>query len=282
VRDVAFGAYYAADSKIHKLDPRAKMVIAIMYMVMLFFVDTFFMFGVILVLLLVIAMCAKLPLLKVLRSIRGILIILSVSIIIIILTSRGYYGEQPLGSWWIFTIYSSALFNAGLMGSRLMLLMLGPTILTLTTNPMELTDALDWFLKPLSLIKIPVYALTLIMSIALRFVPTLFDETDKIVKAQKARCAHFDSGNIFKRARAMVSILIPLFISALRHAGDLADAMDSRCFKGPGRTRLKKLRFGFGGFLAMFVVASFFFGLLVFSYNWWGFGWLTQFRGTIV
>ena len=281
MRDITFGAYYAANSKVHRLDPRVKMLITILYMVMLFFIDTFFMYGVILVLLMVIALSAKLPLLKVLRSIRGIIIMLTISMAIIILSSRGMQGEQPLGEWWIFSIYQSALLNGGRMGARLLLLMLGPTILTLTTTPMELTDAMDSFLKPLSLIKIPVYVLTLIMSIGLRFVPTLFDETDKIVKAQKARCADFDSANLFRRAKAMVSILIPLFISAMRHAGDLADAMDSRCFKGAGRTRFKKLKIRFGDILALFVAAMFFFGVLVFRYNWWNFDWLTDFINVI-
>jgi len=291
MRDITFGAYYASNSKIHKIDPRIKMLIALMYMIGLFFIDTFFVYGVMLLIVLTIALIAKLPLLRVLKSIRGILALLLVSVLIIVLASTGtvsytYGGTQsaeiPLASWLIFSIYQSALITGGLMGSRLLLLMLGPTILTLTTTPMELTDALDSFMTPLKWIKFPVYALTLIMSIALRFVPTLFEETDKIIRAQKARCAGFDSKNIFKRAKAMVAVLVPLFISALRHAGDLADAMDSRCFKGAGRTRLKKLRIGVFDCFALLGSASLLFMTLLFNYNWWECGWLTFMRSVVM
>jgi len=294
MRDVTFGAYYASNSKIHKLDPRVKMLIALIYMVALFFVDTFFVYAIMLAIVLIVALVAKLPLLRVLNSIKGILGLLLVSVAIIVLASTGITDytyingisvgtpETPLASWWIFSIYQSALITGGLMGSRLLLLMLGPTILTLTTNPMELTDALDNFMTPLKWVKFPVYALTLIMSIALRFVPTLFSETDKIIRAQKARCAGFDSANIFKRAKAMVSVLVPLFISALRHAGDLADAMDSRCFKGAGRTRLKKLKIGVLDIFALFATAALLFMILLFNYNWWGCEWIVWIRAIIM
>jgi len=284
MRDMTFGGYYGTNSVVHRLDPRTKILLVIAFIVMVFFVNTFFMFGVLAAFLLFVILIAKLHLLKILRAIRGIIILVLISSIIITLASAGVsypYPEVALGNWWIFTIYQSALINSGIMAIRLLLLMLVPTIMTLTTTPMEITDALDSFLKPLALIKLPVYAITLIMSIGLRFVPVLFEETDRIARAQKARGADFESRNIFRRAKSMVSILIPLFISALRSAGDLADAMDSRCFRGGKRTKLKKLRFGFKDLFAVLIIASLFFAVLLFLHNWWSCGWLTSFRGMV-
>jgi len=295
MRDVTLGAYYAADSKIHKMDPRFKMIIALIYMVGLFFVDTFFVLGIIFILLVAVAVMAKLPLWRVLKSVKGIIALMLVSVIIIVVTSSGTYvegtfapniiysfKEAPLFSWWIFSIYESALILGGIMATRVLLLMLGPTVLTLTTTPTELTDALGTFMTPLTLIKFPTYVVTLIMSIALRMVPTLFSETDKIMRAQKARCAGFDSKNIFRRAKALISVLVPLFISALKHALALADAMDSRCYKSTGRTRYKKIKPTWIDFVALVLMVGMLFMVLAFNYNWWGWQWIADIRNVIL
>jgi energy-coupling factor transport system permease protein len=267
MREITLGQYYPVSSPLHRLDPRTKLLMMIAYIVMIFFIKTFVGYGVAFLLLALAVIVSKVPPLKVLKSLKMIVFLVAFTVIMSLLFYNGK-AEDLLWQWWIIKIYKAGLMNAGKMALRLMLLVLGPTIVTFTTTPVQLTDGLESLLKPLSLIKFPVHELAIIMSIALRLIPTLVEETDKISSAQKARCADFESGNLFKRAKAMIPVLIPLFVSSFRRADDLADAMDSRCYRGAkGRTRMKKLSFAFADFVALFVVAVFFFVIMWLRYN---------------
>ena len=243
MREITLGQYYPVSSFVHKLDPRIKLMIALLYLVVIFFVDTFVGFGVIFVFLAITIAFSKVPLLKVLKSLKVIMFL----VLFTVLMTLVFYGgakDEIIFSWWIINIYEGQLKNCGLIALRLIFLVIGPTMLTYTTTPVELTDGIESLLKPLKVIGINVRAFALVMSITLRLIPTLSEETDKIINAQKARCADFENGNIFKRAKAMLPILIPLLCSSFRRADELAYAMDSRCYKdGKDRTRMKKLMF---------------------------------------
>ncbi len=271
MRDVSIGQYYPSNSVIHRLDPRLKLILAVAYIVMIFFVDTFVGYGLILLFVLALVFLSKVPLLKVLRSLRAIMFLIIFTLVLTILFYRGN-PQDLLWQWWIIRIYKTALISSAKMALRIMFLVLGPSILTLTTTPVELTDALERLLKPFSYIKVPVHELAIIMQIALRLIPTLVEETDKIISAQKARGAEFESGNLFKKAKAMLPVLIPLFVSSFRRADELADAMDSRCYRGAkGRTRMKIMSIRFRDVLTFLLFAAFFFVMLVLKYNWFGF-----------
>lgn len=275
MKDVSFGQYYPVESPIHRLDPRIKLLAVILYIVAIFFIRKFVGFAVIAVFLLTVIFCSRVPLRKVLRGLRAVLFLVLFTVIMSVLFYSSKDAE-PLWAWGIIKIYKQGLLSAARMGLRLMFLVLGPSILTLTTTPVELTDGLERLLKPLALIKLPVHELAIIMSIALRLIPTLMEETEKIMNAQKARCADFDTGNIFKRAKALLPVLIPLFVSSFRRADELADAMDSRCYRGAkGRTRMKVLKLRFRDFAASFVMLALFFVILVLRYNWFGWAFIT-------
>lgn len=266
MREITLGQYYPTNSVIHKMDARIKLLIAILYIVMLFFVESFIVFGAIALCLLVVILCSKVPFGKVLKSLKLVLFLLLFTVIMTVLFHSS--GGEILWSWWKIVIYKEALIKAAFLAVRLTLLVLGPTMLTYTTTPVELTDALESLLKPFSLIGIPVHYLAIIMQIALRLIPTFVEETDKIINAQKARCADFDTGNIFKRAKAMIPVLIPLFVSAFRRADDLADAMDSRCYRGAkGRTRMKRMKTGVLDVISLILVLAAFFVILWIKYN---------------
>ena len=176
-------------------------------------------------------------------------------------------------------MYWDGLWNSLKLCIRLLLLVMGPALLTLTTTPVELTDGLESLLKPLALIRLPVHELAIIMSIALRLIPTLMEETDKIISAQKARCAEFESGNIFKRAKAMLPVLIPLFVSSFRRADDLADAMDSRCYRGAkGRTRMTVLKMRVGDWLSLLFMAALLTAMLFLRYNYFDWAFIALLR----
>ncbi len=274
MKDVSFGQYYPVESPVHRLDPRVKLLSVVLYIVGIFFIQKFIGFAVVALFLLVAITCSRVPLMKVLRSVRAVLfLVLFTAIISVLFYSGG--GEEPLWAWGIIKIYRGGLLSAARMALRLVFLVLGPSLLTLTTTPVELTDGLESLLKPLALIKLPVHELAIIMSIALRLIPTLTEETEKIMNAQKARCADFDTGNIFKRAKSLIPILIPLFVSSFRRADELADAMDSRCYRGAkGRTRMRVLKLRFRDFVAAFVMLTLFFVILVLRYNWFGLGFI--------
>ena len=275
MKDVMFGQMYPVDSPVHRMDARAKLLITIAYIVMVFFIDKFVVYGIVALSLVVVILLSRVPITKVLKSIRMIIILLIFTLLITVLLTKGDRANEAFYiEWWVITICPSGLISGGRLMCRLLLLVLGPTILTLTTTPVALTDAIEYLLTPLKLIKIPVHIFTLIMSIALRLVPTLMEETEKIINAQKARGAHFDHGNIFKRAAALLPVLIPLFINSFRRADELADAMDSRCYRPSGRTKMKIMRFSAFDYTAMLAMAALFFSVLLCTYNWWGFEWL--------
>lgn len=275
MKDVSIGQYYPSGSVIHRLDPRLKLVLCVTYIVMIFFIKTFTGYALTALFVFSLILISKVPVLKVLRSLKAIIFLVLFTVILTVLFYRGE-AEDLLWGWKFLRIYKSALINAGKMSLRIILLVLGPSVLTLTTTPVELTDALERLLKPLSYIKIPVHELAIIMSIALRLIPTLVEETDKIISAQKARGADFESGNLFKRAKAMIPVLIPLFVSSFRRADELAYAMDSRCYRGAkGRTRMKIMRLSIKDFVAFFIMAAFFFVILLLRYNWFDISFIT-------
>lgn len=270
MREITLGQYYPVESPVHRLDPRIKLLASIIYIAMLFFVRHFIVFGAIAAMLLVVIALSRVPLFKVLKSLKIIIFLL---VFMLIMTVFFYSGTGTL--WWSFgiiKIYKEAVINALFLCVRLILLVLGPTMLTYTTTPVELTDALESVLKPFSLIGIPVHYLAIVMQLALRLIPTFLEETDKIINAQKSRCADFDSGNIFKRAKAMIPVLIPLIISAIKRADDLADAMDSRCYRGAkGRTRYKKMKLRACDVLSFTGVLIVFLAALAVYYEWFPF-----------
>lgn len=238
LKDVTFGQYFPGDSVVHKMDPRMKLVLIIVYIVMLFVADG------IIPLLLGVAVTvfaytmSKLSFKLVWRSVKPILPIVVFTAILNIFFIEG----DPLFQWKFITISERGVVTAVLMCVRIISLIAGSSLLTYTTTPIALTDGLERLMKPLEKIKVPVHELSMMMTIALRFIPTLIDETGKIIAAQKARGADMDSGNAIQKARALVPILIPLFVSAFRRADELALAMECRCYRGgEGRTRLKQL-----------------------------------------
>ncbi|MEG1528226.1 MAG: energy-coupling factor transporter transmembrane component T [Clostridia bacterium] len=259
LNDVTLGQYYPTTSFVHKMDARIKILLNIFYLIGIFFATSFFAFGIILVFLLIAVAFSRVPLSSVLKSIKGIMFIVIFTSILNVFFTSPSETSKLLVDWWIFQIYDTGLIFAGYMMLRLIFLVLGASLLTLTTTPVELTHGIESLLYPLTLIKAPVHELALIMSLALAFIPTLIEETDRIIRAQKARGANFDTGNIFKRAGAFVPILIPLLISSFRRAGETALAMDSRCYEGSTkRTKMQKMRLSWRDAVGTLVIAIFF------------------------
>ncbi len=255
-KDVAFGQYYPADSIIHRLDARVKMLLTLMFVIAIFFVKSYFGFMLTAVILISIVLLAKLPMMSVLKSVKGVMfIILFTAILNLFLIKKG----EVLWSWKIFTITKDGVHTTIKMVLRLVLLITGASLLSLTTTPVALADGVESLMSPLKLIKVPVRDIAMIMSIALRFIPTLFEETNKIISAQKARGASFDTGGLFARAKAMLPVLIPLFVNSFRRADELAFAMDARCYNATeNRTKMKKAKFGVGdAFALLFMIAYF-------------------------
>jgi len=252
------------------------MFLVVAYVVTIFFLVSFAGFGAIGLFVLLAVGLSKVPLGSVLRSIRPILYIMLFTVVLSVLLYKPVGGELPLVAWWRIGVYKTGLMQAGKMACRLVLLVVGPSLLTLTTTPTQLTDAMEWWLKPFALIKLPVQELALIMSIALRMIPTLIAETDKIVAAQKARCANFDSKNLVKKAKSMLPVLIPLFVSSFNRADELADAIDSRCYGyTKKRTKLKKPKFACRDLLAVLLFGVFGTFVLLVKFGWVPlFGWM--------
>ncbi len=240
LKDITLGQYFPGTSPIHRLDPRAKLVALIIYIVALFLCKWFVSYALILaVLILVVALSTVKPK-ALLRGMKPILILLIFTAVLNMLYTPG----RTLVSFWIINITYEGILHAFFMVLRIMMLLSCTFLLTYTTSPLALTDGLEGLLSPLKKIKVPVHELAMMMSIALRFIPTLIEETDKIMSAQRARGADFDSGNLIQKAKALIPLLVPLFISAFRRADELATAMECRCYHGGvGRTRMNKLRF---------------------------------------
>lgn len=255
MRDVAFGQYYPTGSVVHRLDPRAKVIFSLLFMITIFFVVSYAGYALVALFLLSVCLISKIPVKSVLKSVKAILFIMLFTAIINIFF---YDSGKVLAEWWIFKITLGGIDFAIKMALRISLLVMGTSLLSFTTTPMELTDAIESLLKPLKYIGVPVHDIALIMSIALRFIPGLMDETDKIMMAQKARGAEIDTGGLVKKIKAMLPVLIPLFVSAIRRADELADALDARCYNATkNRTKLKVLKFGWKDLFAFLFVAVF-------------------------
>ena len=278
-RDIAFGQYYPTNSLVHRLDARVKLLLTILFVVVIFFIKSYFGFMLTAFVLTVIILSARVPIMSVLKSVRGIIfIILFTSILNLFFIKQG----EVLVSWKIFTITKVGVHTTIKMVLRLVLLISGASILSLTTTPVELADGVESLMSPLRLIKVPVRDIAMIMSIALRFIPTLFEETNKIIAAQKARGASFDTGNVFAKAKAMMPVLIPLFVNSFRRADELAFAMDARCYNATDkRTKMKKAKIGFGDIVALLFMLSFatvilldryYFGTVGITIDYWIFG----------
>lgn len=240
LRDITLGQYYPVDSVIHRLDPRVKFGGTFIYIVSLFIINNLIGYFVAGVFLMICIYLSKVPVKFMLKGMKSIAVILLFAIVFNVFLTQG----EVIWSWWKLSITKEGLITAGQMTVRLIFLVMGSSIMTLTTTPNNLTDAIESILKPLKIFRLPVHEIAMMMSIALRFIPILLEETDKIMKAQMARGADFESGNILKRAKNMVPILVPLFISAFRRANDLAMAMEARCYRGgDGRTKMKPLKY---------------------------------------
>ena len=241
LRDITIGQHFPGNSLVHRFDPRLKLVLTVAYIVLLFAASNPLGLTLSILFLGVMYKMAKIPVKMIGKSLKPILpIVLFTAVLNLFFVS----GEgDPLVHFWFLTIYAEGVRYAVLMAVRVMALIAGTSLLTYTTSPIVLTDAIEQLLKPLGKLHFPVHELAMMMSIALRFIPTLIEETDKIMNAQKARGAQLDTGKMTDRAKALVPVLIPLFISAFRRADELAMAMECRCYRGgDGRTRLKVLR----------------------------------------
>ncbi len=248
LKDITLGQFFPGKSFIHRLDPRTKLLFLVVYIVVLFTADNWISYGVVFAFLLLSIAISRIPLKAIVRGMKPLLFILIFTGILNLFFTD---GEHVLVKWWIITITEEGVVRAIFMVSRILMLITGTFLLTYTTSPIALTDGLESLLGPLKKIKLPVHELSMMMCIALRFIPTLIEETDKIMSAQKARGADFESGNLFQRVKALIPILVPLFISAFRRADELATAMECRCYHGDdGRTKMKLLRYKLGDFKA--------------------------------
>jgi energy-coupling factor transport system permease protein len=248
---VLMGQYYPAESPVHSMDPRAKIAIAVIFMVVLFVGNNFYAFAVMGAFAFVAAAMSKVPPTLLLRGLRPIAFIMVFTLVLHLFLTPGpaIFKIGPVTATW------SGLVQGLFIGVRLVILIMFTSLLTLTTSPIELTDGLEDILKPFTRIGVPAHELAMMMTIALRFIPTLLEEAERIMKAQMARGADFESGNMVKRAKSLVPLLVPLFVSAFRRADDLAMAMEARCYRGgEGRTRMRQFRLHARDFLAFGLV----------------------------
>lgn len=239
--DITLGQYFPGNSFIHRLDPRTKILATLIYIIAIFFADSFLSYGILTGFALAVILFSRLPLMMVLKSLKPIMIIVVLTLGIHMFTAL---GETVLFTWKFLSVTQEGLELGVKMSLRLMLLLLFSSVLTFTTSPIVLTDGIESLLRPFKKIGVPAHELAMMMTIALRFIPTLLEETDRIMKAQTARGADFSSGNLLQRAKNMLPLLVPLFISAFRRADELAVAMESRCYRGgEGRTRMHELMY---------------------------------------
>jgi len=263
IKNFTLGQYYNSGSIIHKLDPRFKLVEIIAFIVFVFLAPDFIGIGLLSAVTLFVLLLSKVPFKMYLRNLKPIIAI----IILTALLNIFYVSEGTvLFSWWIFTVTTEGILKAVFMATRIILMILISSVLTYTTTPTELTDSIESLLSPLKFIGLreAVHTLAMMMTIALRFIPTLADETDKIMSAQKARGADMENGGLFKRLRALMPILIPLLFSSVRRANELAEAMDCRCYSGGrGRTRMKKLSPSLKDFYALFFMLVIFTAIIL-------------------
>ena len=251
LKDITLGQYFPGSSVVHRLDPRTKLICVVLYIVALFLASWFFTYAIMFAVLAGAIALSKVPPRSILRGLKPVLFIVVFTAVLNIFYTP---GTTVLARFWIFTITLEGVWRAFFMVIRIMMLISGTFLLTYTTSPILLTDGLESLLNPLKKVKVPVHELAMMMSIALRFIPTLIEETDKIMSAQRARGADFESGNLIQRARALLPLLVPLFISAFRRADELATAMECRCYHGgEGRTRLRQLKYKAADYVALFL-----------------------------
>ena len=261
IRDITLGQYYPTDSWVHKLDPRVKIIATLLFIVELFIVDNFIGFLVAAILIGVIVGISHVPFGYITRGLKPILIILLFTFALNIFMVQG----EVIWQWKFLHITREGLYVAAFMGIRLILLIIGSSLLTLCTRPLSLTDGIERLLSPFKKIGLPAHEIAMMMSIALRFIPILMEETDKIIKAQTARGASFEDKNMIKRVKSLVPVLVPLFVSAFRRASDLAMAMEARCYRGgDGRTKMKPLKYHRVDFVG-YVVIIIYFACIIFT-----------------
>ena len=261
LKDITLGQFFPGNSVVHKMDPRAKLVMLVVYIVALFVAVSWISYGVMLAFLVTCIAISKIPVKSIFRGMKPMVMILAFTAILNIFFTE---GEKVLVEFWVVKITQEGLVRAFFMMIRILMLITGTFLLTYTTSPIALTDGLERLLNPLKVIKFPVHELSMMMCIALRFIPTLIEETDKIMCAQKARGADFENGSLMDRARALIPILVPLFISAFWRADELATAMERRCYQGgEGRTKLKQLHYTRLDFIAFGIGAVLILGVLI-------------------
>lgn len=260
IRDITIGQYYPVDSVIHRLDPRVKLLGTLIYIISLFLFKSFTGYLAALLFLGTVIHLSKVPLKYILRGLKAVIVLLLFTIGFNIFLTPG----EVLWQAWIFKITKEGLRSGIFMGIRLIFLIVGSSLMTFTTTPNHLTDGLERLLGPFKKLHMPVHEISMMMSIALRFIPILLEETDKIMKAQSARGADFESGGLIKKAKSLVPLLVPLFVSAFRRANDLAMAMEARCYRGgEGRTKMKPLKYKKRDFVAYGGIAIYLFALFV-------------------
>ena len=260
LNNITMGQYYPVDSPVHRLDPRIKLILTIAFIVSVFLAKSFVGYILLFIFVFSVSRLSNVPFRLLLKGLKPLRLIIILTFLLNLFFTP---GETVWVEFWIIRITQEAFLQALFYSLRLVFLVAGTSLLTLTTSPIALSDGIEQLLTPLKIIHFPAHELAMMMTIALRFIPTLLEETDKIRKAQMARGADFESGNLISRAKAMVPLLVPLFVSAFRRAGDLAMAMESRCYHGgKGRTRLRTLKITRSDLLACGVVALFI-GLVV-------------------
>lgn len=248
LKDITLGQYFPGQSIIHRLDPRTKLIMLVVYIVALFLAESWVSYGLMFLFLVTVIWLSTIPLKSILRGMKPlVMILIFTGVLNLFFTQEG----EVIFHFWILTMTTGGLSRAVMMMSRILMLITGTFLLTYTTSPIALTDGLESLMKPLKKVGVPVHELSMMMCIALRFIPTLIEETDKIMCAQKARGADFETGSLMDRAKALIPILVPLFISAFRRADELATAMECRCYQGgEGRTKMKLLRYHREDFLS--------------------------------
>ena len=253
LRDITIGQYYSVQSKIHQMDPRFKIIASMLYLISLFLVNQIIAYSAVLIFIGAVIKLSKVPINYILKGLKPVFMLIVFAFLINVFLTSG--TGEPIFKFGFVSIYLEGVERAFFMAIRLVLLIIGTSLLTLTTSPIELTDGIEYLLSPFKRIGLPAHELAMMMTIALRFIPTLLEETDKIMKAQMARGADFESGNLMNRAKALIPLLVPLFISAFRRADELAMAMEARCYRGgEGRTRLNVLKYSALDLYGIFVM----------------------------
>jgi len=263
LKDITLGQYFPGNSFIHRLDPRTKLICTIIYIAALFVAKSYITYGALLLLLILSVAVSRIRPSALFKGLKPLAFIIIFTAILNLFYIK---GGREIFTWWVFTLTTEGIKTAFFMVFRIMMLITGTFLLTYTTTPMTLTDGLELIMNPLKKLRVPVHEFSMMMSIALRFIPTLIEEADKISNAQKARGADFETGKLTERAKALLPLLVPLFVSAFRRADELAVAMESRCYHGgEGRTRMKKLSMRTADFVTIAAFVIFLTGIIVLS-----------------